>query len=347
MVGIDDVARRAGVSTATVSRALSGRGQVSAATRQKVHEAVGALGYVVSSRASSLASGRTRNVGVIVPHLDRWFFSTVLSGISDALIHAGYDVTLYNITDDEDVRREVFRTALRRQRVDAAIAVSIRLSDAETAQLLALGIPVVAIGGPDSRLPMLTVDDAAIARIAAGHLLELGHRDIAHIGARPEFDREFRVPTQRRRGFEEALTEAGVAVRPDLQEPADFTIEGGHRAATRLLDRAVDRPTAIFAASDEIAVGALLAARDLGLRVPQDLSVVGVDGHDLGAVVGLTTVDQFPREQGRRAAEAVLRTLDDAAANISALTAPAPAALPFELVVRTSTAPPPADPPAR
>ncbi|WP_353115993.1 LacI family DNA-binding transcriptional regulator [Microbacterium sp.] len=334
MVSIDDVARRAGVSTATVSRALSGRGQVSATSRERVRAAADALGYVVSSRASSLASGRTRNVGVIVPHLDRWFFGTVLSGISDTLMRHGYDVTLYNITDDDAVRREVFRTALRRERVDAVIAVSIRLGDAETSRLLEIGIPVIAIGGPDARLPMLTVDDFAVAQAAAGHLLRLGHRSIAHIGAAPEFDREFRVPTQRRLGFEHALAEAGAALRPDLLEPADFTVDGGHRAARRLLDGPGTRPTAIFAASDEMAIGAMLAARELGLRVPEDVSVIGVDGHELGAFFGLTTVDQFPRGQGERAASLVLSMLDDGA------DAPAQTILPFEVVERGSTAPP-------
>ena len=132
MVSIDEVARLAGLSTATVSRALSGRGHVSESARERVRSAADSLGYVVSSRASSLASGRTQNVGVIVPFLDRWFFSTVLSGATSALMRAGYDVTLYNITADAAVRREVFSTFLRRQRVDAVIAVAIELDEHET-----------------------------------------------------------------------------------------------------------------------------------------------------------------------------------------------------------------------
>src|SRR5690606_26113174 len=115
MVSIDEVAKLAGLSTATVSRALSGRGHVSPASRERVHVAAEALGYVVSSQASGLATGRTRNVGVIVPLLDRWFFSTVLSGVTSTLMRAGYDITLYNITADAAMRREVVRTFLRRQ----------------------------------------------------------------------------------------------------------------------------------------------------------------------------------------------------------------------------------------
>jgi len=332
MVSIDEVARLAGVSTATVSRALSGRGHVSPASRERVQTAADALGYVVSSRASSLASGRTRNIGVIVPFLDRWFFSTVLSGVSSALMRAGYDITLYNITADADVRREVFATFLRRQRVDAVIAVSIELDESETQSLLDLGLPVIAIGGPNPRLRTLTVDDTAVARLATEHLLGLGHRDIAHIGANPEFDLDFHIPTQRRLGFEQALAAAGISPNPAFLEPADFTVDGGFRAAKQLLGRPGPRPTAIFAASDEMAIGAILAARDLGFRVPQDLSIIGIDGHELGEFFQLSTVDQFPIAQGERAAQAVLARLDGEPELSSA------SELPFELIVRGTTA---------
>lgn len=338
MVSIDEVARLAGVSTATVSRTLSGRGPVSAKMRERVETATRELGYVPSSRASSLASGRTRNVGVVVPFLDRWFFSTVLSGASSALMRSGYDITLYNITADESIREQVFSTFLRRQRVDALIAVSIELDDTETGQLLELGLPVIAIGGPNPRLDTLTVDDEAVAKLATEHLISLGHRDIAHIGASPEFDLDFHIPSQRRSGYEKALTAAGISPNPALLDHADFTLDGGYRAAKQLLDRPGARPTAIFAASDEVAVGAILAARDLGLRVPQDISIIGVDGHDLGRSFQLTTIDQHPLRQGERAVEVLLAKLETPDAT------PAPSldheSLPFELVVRGTTVPP-------
>ncbi|MFJ4253763.1 LacI family DNA-binding transcriptional regulator [Microbacterium sp. NPDC090003] len=330
MASIDDVARLAGVSTATVSRALSGRGKVSDATRERVLSAADSLGYVVSSRASSLASGRTRTVGVIVPYLDRWFFSTVLSGVSSALMRAGFDITLYNITTDRETRKHVFDTFLRRQGVDAVIAVSIRFEDDEIRQLSGLGLPIIAIGGPHPSLDTLTVDELGIARLATEHLIGLGHRHIAYIGAGPEFDEGFHVPTNRRLGFEKALSDAGIPVDPSLVVAADFTIAGGVRAATQLLTGSGARPTAVFAASDEMAIGAILAAREQGLRVPDDLSVIGIDGHELGAIFDLTTVDQFPLQQGERAAAAVLARLGEGEV---------PAAeLPFVLTERGSTA---------
>lgn len=332
MVSIDEVARLAGVSTATVSRALSGRGHVSEATRDRVQAAAATLGYVVSSSASSLASGRTRNIGVLVPFLDRWFFSTVLSGVASALMRHGYDITLYNLTSDAEMRASVFETFLRRRRIDGIIAVSIELSDTELERLADLDLPVIAIGRPNPRLTTLTVDDVAVARLATDHLISLGHREIAHIGASPEFDIDFHIPTRRRQGFEAALAEAGIPAQASFYEPADFTIEGGFRAAKQLLGRPGSPPTAIFAASDEMAIGALLAARELGFRVPSDLSILGIDGHELGEFFRLTTVDQFPLGQGERAAEAVLAEVDASGA------AHIPGQLPFELVVRDSTA---------
>ncbi|WP_114588918.1 LacI family DNA-binding transcriptional regulator [Microbacterium arborescens] len=333
MVGIDDVARRAEVSTATVSRTLSGRGPVSPTTRERVLRAASDLGYVVSSAASSLASGRTRNIGVLVPILDRWFFSRVLTGIAATLQRDGYDVALYALTAEADERRRVFATSLRRQRVDGVIVVSMALASDEIAQLGDLGLPVIAMGGQLAGLRSLTVDEIEVARTATEHLLDLGHRDIAHIGLHPQFEGDFHIPTQRRRGLEAALSEAGVAPRTDRFAAADFTMAGGHDAATRLLRDAETRPTAIFAASDEMAIGAMLAARELGLRVPEDVSIIGVDGHDLGEFFGLTTVDQFPGRQGERVASAMIAALRGMASE-------PPADLDFALVERSSTAPP-------
>lgn len=340
MVGIDEVARVAGVSTATVSRALSGRGRVSAATRMRVEQAADRLGYVVQASASSLASGRTRSIGVLLPLLDPWFFSTVLGGIADTLARRGYDLTLYVLSHDAEARRTTFGTFLRRQRVDAVIAVSIDVAETEAEALAGLNVPIVRIGGAHRHMTSLAIDDEAVGALATSHLLQLGHRAIAHIGSVPEFDADFRVPSQRRRGYERALVEAGIPLRDGLFEASDFTIAGGAAAANRLLDAPGERPTAIFAASDEMAVGAILAARERGLRVPEDLSIVGVDGHELGAFFRLTSIDQAPREQGARAAETVLALLEPDGATDAP---PAHAVLPFALVVRGSTAPPPSD----
>ncbi|GAB3189336.1 LacI family DNA-binding transcriptional regulator [Nesterenkonia suensis] len=366
MVSIDEVARAAGVSSATVSRALSGRGHVSPPTREKVLRVADDLGYVVSSAASSLASGRSRNIGVLLPDLHRWFFSTVLTGVSEELSRRGYDLTLYNVTDDAGVRREIFSSFLRRRRVDGLIVVAMELHAEEIDQLTGLGIPVLTLGGSNPRLPGRAIDDYAVARLAVDHLLRLGHTRIGRIGAEASFNRDFHIPARRDAGFRDALAEAGVEPDPRLCVTADFTIEGGHRAAKQILGRSAAAPTGLVAFSDEMAIGALLAAGELGLQVPQDISVVGIDGHDLGPLFDLTTVDQHPLDQGSRAARDILELIEapravgelaqqatglsaqgagqEAAPGVTQGVAPEaaqdPGALPFQLVVRGSTAAP-------
>jgi LacI family transcriptional regulator, repressor for deo operon, udp, cdd, tsx, nupC, and nupG len=337
MIGIEDVARAVGVSAATVSRALSGRGPVSETTRQQVLDAARELGYVVSSNASGLASGRTRAVGVIVPFLNRWFYAQVLEAAQNALVAAGYDLTLYNLGGGADTRRSVFEQFLFRQRVDGLIAISLEVRADEVQRLHEIGKPIVCVGGPIPGLRTVNIDDIGMSRRATEHLTELGHRRIAHIGGGGgEYD--FHLPLNRRVGYELALRAAGIEPDPALVEPGDFSIMSGHQVASRLL-ALPDRPTAIFAASDAMAIGAMLAARDAGLRVPEDLSVVGIDDHELAPFFGLTTIAQYPAVQGAKAVELLLREFS-----------PAPEAtengegnepLDFDLVVRTTTAPPP------
>jgi len=336
MVGIDDVARHAGVSTATVSRALSGRGHVSPATRLKVEASAGELGYVVSSTASSLASGRMKNIGVVVPFLDRWFFSSVVEGAQKSLLKNGYDLTLFSLTGSGGERRSVFDHFLLRQRVDAVIAISLELTATEVATLHALGKPLVGVGGPIAGVRTLTIDDVAVARLATEHLLSLGHTRIAHIGGNEDVDRDFHLPTNRRVGYEQALTAAGITPAPELFQPADFTMRSGYQAAKQLLGNPHDRPTAVFAGSDEMAIGAILAARDLGLVVPRDVSVIGIDDHELADFFGLSTIAQFPQGQGAKAVEILLDQLSPGQHATSNLNTP----MPFELIVRSTTARP-------
>lgn len=334
MTSLEDVARAAGVSTATVSRALSGRGSVSASTRTRIQEVVAGLDYVASAAASGLASGRMRNLGVIMPELHRWFFNTVLTGISEVTTRAGYDLTLYNVTEDPEVRREIFRAFLRRRRVDAVVVVALELSAWEEQELKRLGVPVTIIGGMTGTLPGLAIDDREITELAAAHLLELGHEVLGYIGGAGRFNADYTVPGQRREGFDQALRGRGLQTDPTRVGQADFTIAGGFRAAHQLLGMAGPRITGLVAASDEMAIGAILAARELGIRVPEDLSVVGIDGHELGVLFELTTVDQHPQRQGATAAKLLLDTVE------SRDTHPEETELSFELLVRGSTAAP-------
>lgn len=328
-----DVARIAGVSKSTASRALSGRGYVSDDTRVKVEQAAAELGYVVSTAAASLVTGRTRNVGVVIPYINRWYFGEVLEGIEASLIQAGYDLTLYRLSSDADLRRRVFDYFLVRKRVDAVISVAIALSPNEVHMLQALGKPLVGIGGLIPGIPSLSIDDVETARLATEHLISLGHRRIMHVGGDQHEQMDFRVHSQRYVGFQRALSEAGITVEDDFRD-AEFSIQGGHAAGLAVLGDPRTRPTAIFAGCDEIAIGIMVAARQLGISIPQELSVIGIDGHPLAETFGLTTVVQHPGDQGARAVELLLGQLD--------ATPEAPPSehivLPTTLSVRTSTA---------
>jgi DNA-binding LacI/PurR family transcriptional regulator len=159
-----------------------------------------------------------------------------------------------------------------------------------------------------------------------------------------ELDRDFKLPGIRRGGFEKAMAAAGLQLRREWQVPADFTIHGAYAGARRMLGTAAERPTAVFAASDEMAVGIILAARDFGLQVPYDLSVVGMDGHELGETFGLTTISQDPRGQGQLAARTALDLLGDGGqkSDGGAGQSATDHEYPTEFIIRTSTAVPPA-----
>ncbi|MET8908320.1 LacI family DNA-binding transcriptional regulator [Micromonospora sp. NPDC004551] len=353
MTKIDDVARLAGVSTATVSRALRGLPTVSAATRRRVLAAAEQLQYAVSPSASRLAGGRTGTVAVVVPRITRWFFGTVVEAVEDYLHQNGYDLLLYNLGGREQTRQRVLRPASLHKRVDAIILVATPLRAADLTALTKLALPGVTIssGSGVPGWPCIRIDDVAAARTATRHLLDLGHTRIAHISGDPDDELAFTTHLDRRRGYQEALRAAGIRPDPSLDVESQFTVDGGTRATAELLARG-EPPTAIFAACDEMAMGAMTALRDAGLRVPQDVSVIGIDDHDLAGALGLSTIAQPAAEQGLLAARMLLDPLGVRVADPHAGLVPAPrrpdtdprtpssVILPTRLVVRESTAPP-------
>ena len=234
MSAIADVARLVGVSKSTASRALSGRGYVSEGTRSRVVQAASNLGYVVSSNASSLVTGRTRNVGVVIPFINRWYFAETLEGIESALIGAGYDLTLYRLSEDADQRRRVFDDFLVRKRVDAVIAVGIALTSHEVDMLLSLGTPIVGIGGNIEGISTLSIDDVSAARFVTEHLVSLGHTRIMHLGGDRDEEPDFRVQAQRLAGFRIALEAAGITDNDGFRA-VPYTIPGGYAGALAVL----------------------------------------------------------------------------------------------------------------
>lgn len=307
-VRIEDVARVAGVSTATVSRALRGLPSVSEQTKQTVHRVASDLGYVVSRSASSLATGRTMTVGVVTPYVSRWFYSTVLEAVERELRGSGYDALLVGVGEPMTGANLPFRAEMLRNRVDGVVVLTAPLTGRELDGVRALGLPTVFIGSAVAGATGVRIDDVAAGRAATEHLLSLGHRRIAHLGGDPHQPLNFSTPSDRRAGWMSALRAAGLEPHPAYDVFGDFTPKGGYDAARALL-ALPEPPTAVFAASDEMAFGVLLAARDLDVRVPERLSVIGVDDHELSELVGLTTLAQPVAEQGATGARLVLEEI--------------------------------------
>ncbi len=208
MSGIADVAHLAGVSKSTASRALSGAGYVSPDTRARVHAAASTLGYVPASDAQSLSTGRTRNIGVVMPYVNRWFFGEVLEGIQAALLECGMDLTLYDAKPGTESRHRIFESFLTRKRFDGLIAVGLEPEEAELERMLALGKPVVSVVGDHDRTSVVALDDVLTSRRATEHLLGLGHRRIVYLGAGSSA-RWPHVESSRLDGYLHARAEAG------------------------------------------------------------------------------------------------------------------------------------------
>jgi DNA-binding LacI/PurR family transcriptional regulator len=328
-----DVASRAGVSEATVSRALRGLPNVAESTRARVRAAAAELHYQADPHASRLAEGRTRSIGVAMPLLGRWYFHLVLAGISSALAPSGYDMLVYSSATPEDRRLYLGDALPLRKRVDGLILVDMIVPEEQLRPWAASGINLVTAGQRTSSFPSVGIDDRSSSREAVRHLLDLGHRDLALIGA-PVLDPafQFTVPGDRYDGYCDALTERGVAVRPELIAAGHFSIEGGRAAMEHLLQGPV-RPTAVFAASDEMAFGAMQTLRAHRLEVPRDISIVGFDDHDVAEPLGLTTIRQPVAALGTVAGELLLEHLADPHRPT------ARRVLETQLIVRSSTRP--------
>ena len=305
---IDDVALAAGVSTATVSRALRGHPYVAEATRQRIERIAEDLHYVANANAARLASGQSRTIGLLAPLLTSWYTSEIVAGVEEILALAQYDLLIG--TANATARERIFRGDARfKQRIDGAILVDVFCSEEGARHLSQMDAPVVVLGEELISVTSVSVDNANGARLAARHLIDLGHRRIAVVGGHGNIEVAHNVPTERLEGFRDALSAAGLDLPSEYVEDGEFTIEGGRRAMQRFL-ALPQPPTAVFLMSDEMAYGAMWALRDAGLQVGRDVSIVGFDDHTVAESVGLTTVGQNVREIGRIGARLMLAALD-------------------------------------
>jgi LacI family transcriptional regulator len=330
---IRQIAKLAGVSTATVSRAINGRDEVSPATREAVMRVVRERGYSTNRTARGLSAGRTGLIGVTLPVLHHSYFSVILAGAGEALYEHDMRMVLCPTHHEHD--REVsLLERLMGGTTDGGILILPEESSEELAALHADGYRFVIVDPhrtADEMVPTVSAAHSSGAGEAAQHLLDLGHRRIAAITGQ----RGWIATEERRRGYRGALAAAGVMPDPALEVESDWHTTGGYQAASELLD-ARPRPTGIFAFNDMLAIGAMQAARERGLRIPEDISVVGFDDTFEASIVTptLTTVRQPLAEMGRMAVALLVRMLHDQ--RIEALHVD----LETKLVVRNSTAPP-------
>ncbi|MBM9509159.1 LacI family DNA-binding transcriptional regulator [Actinacidiphila acididurans] len=338
-MNIRELARRSGVSTATVSRALNDRAEVSEATRARIRRLANELGYAPNEPARTLVRRRSDTIGLIwdsgqeAQGLHNPFLLGMLSAVRTALSEADYHLMLLTTPGTEDPDGSYLQ-AVRRHNLEGVIVLTTPPDDRCLQVLADSGVPCAGIDtaftGP--RTVRISSDNAAGAEAAVEHLYALGHRRIATITG------PLHLPpaAERLAGYRRACQRLGLTVPPDYVTEGDFFLDSGERAARRLLS--VDQPpTAIFAAGDQMAIGAMHAAADAGLAVPRDLAVIGFDNIDAAALVrpALSTVAQDQRALGE-AAVAALRALLDGEAERPERTAE-PHIVPTKLLVRGSS----------
>lgn len=324
-ITIADVAARAGVSIATVSRVVNGRYGVAPGTHAKVQEVIDELGYESSLVARSLRSHRTKVIGIIVADLEP-FSAELLKGASRALRHSGYELIVYSGAghlEDQGGWERRYLSRLNGTLTDGTILVT------PTVVEVTSDVPVVAVDphtGP-SNFPTVDSQNLEGASAATRYLIDLGHRRIGFLAGRPDLE----SARLREQGYRKALHAAGIEFDPDLVRVGEYTAESADEPAGELLQRE-DRPTAIFAANDLSAIQVMQVARRLGIRVPDDLSVVGFDNIPESALTDppLTTIDQSIQAMGFEAVRLLIDLIDQPRQEQVHLT------LPTELIVRQS-----------
>lgn len=328
-VTIGDVATSAGVSVATVSRVVNGRYGVSTETSTRVQEVIDDLGYASSLVAQGLRSQRTGIIGVLMSRIEP-FGSEILKAVSESLQDSGYELMVFCPASEHAEGWERRSLARLDGTLDGTLLIAPTVVDVSTQRPLVAVDPHVGA----SHLSTVASENHDGALAATSHLVEIGHRRIGFLGGRQDLESS----RQRETGYRRALMDADIDFDHTLVQHGDFT-EAGAVAPARQLLALADRPTAIFAANDRSALSVMRTAGDLGLRVPDDLSVVGFDNIPEAALTTppMTTVDQSLHALGRAAISMLLELIDrDGSESLD----PLRRTLPTELVVRGTTAPP-------
>jgi len=308
-VTIHNVAQEAGVGIGTVSRVVNNSPDVKPATRERVLAAIHRLNYKPDPIARSMISKRTNSIGTIVPFFTRPSFIELLRGVEAVIARLGRELVLYNVETSAQ-RDHFFRELPLHRKVDGLLIISLSPDDAAARRFRELGTPVVLIDAYSPLLTSLVVNNVEGAYQAVKRLIELGHRHIGFINGEIEGNFKFNTANDRLIGLHRALGEAGLLFEPERVLISEWSRKGGKHAALQLLTQQ-KRPTAIFAASDVQAVGALEAARELGLRVPEQLSVIGFDGIEISELLELSTMQQPLQEMGELGASRLVELIEN------------------------------------
>lgn len=310
---IYDVATRAGVSIATVSRALNAPQAVNVTTLQRIQDAIDELGFIPKAEATARARRIHRQIGVLAPFFMHYpSFTQRLRGVAGALLDTGFELVVYNVDTPEHIRSYLHTLPITR-RLDGLLIISLMLNDQEAQRLMQHRLPTVLIEGTHPNLAAVEIDNVGGGEMAAEYLLAKGHRRIGFVGG----DRQlpgYAIGTSelRFRGFVATLEQQGLTPQLPSFAPRTATHEEARLQALDLLQQP-ERPTAIFAGNDTLALGVLKAARELALRVPDAIAVLGFDDADFAEYIGLSTVSQSLEESGRLAVEILLSMLVDPA----------------------------------
>ena len=311
-VTIKDIAKKAGVSPTTVSRVLNDKPDVSDETKQKIEEVIDELNYNPNGIARGLVLNKTHTLGLVIPDISNPFFPEVAKGIEDKAKEAGYSVIFCNTDNHIQGEKEAIEL-MKSKQVDGMI-VSLAINQEnkqELAELAAENFPVVQIDRkiPDAGFPAVVIDNQAAAYKATQHLIDLGHTKIAHISG----NLEVKPAQDRLTGFKEALENVGLGSTAEWIREGDYSSESGYREMKELL-QLDERPTAVFIANDLMALGAYEAVFEAGLKIPEDISIVGYDDIEVASVIrpALTTISQPEYQLGVEAAELLIDSLEGA-----------------------------------
>ncbi|WP_027094683.1 LacI family DNA-binding transcriptional regulator [Cohnella thermotolerans] len=308
-IKIVDVANKAGVSPATVSRVLNGNSYVKSKTREKVNQAIADLGYHRNDVAKNLRSQKSMTIGVIVPDVNSSYFAEIIKGIENMAYSRKYRVIICDAENQKEKELEYLNLLMSRT-VDGMILATPALPDEEIVRYSDKGYAIAVIGRhiEHAEIPCIYTDNVKFSKQVVDHLVGLGHRDIVFLSGYAEAVDSF----ERLEGYLKGLKEHQIPFRPELVENGNFNESGGYEAMKRLLDKKV-KFTAVYAANDEMALGVYKACREAGIRIPEEIAVVGVDNNRISKYLTptLSTVNQPKYAMGAVIAEKLIDQLNE------------------------------------